>query len=71
MLFRSLELKGVAKIVLGPGATGTASLQLPVSELAFPGADLKPALETGEVEIFAGPCADPARLLSSRVMVRG
>ena len=67
----ALELKGVAKIVLGPGATGTASLQLPVSELAFPGADLKPALETGEVEIFAGPCADPARLLSSRVMVRG
>jgi beta-glucosidase len=66
----TLELKGVTKIVLEPGATGTARFALPAGELSFLGVDLEPTLEAGEVEIRVGPCADPAQLLSSRVMLR-
>jgi beta-glucosidase len=65
-----LELKGFTKIRLDPGATGTARLRLPVAELRFLGLDLEPVLEPGEIEIRVGPCADPARLLSSRVLLR-
>ena len=35
----TLELKGVTKIVLQPGETGTARLQLPATELRFLGVD--------------------------------
>jgi beta-glucosidase len=66
----TLELKGVTKIVLEPGATGTARFALPASELGFLGVDLEPTLEAGEIEIRVGPCADPVQLLSSRVMLR-
>jgi beta-glucosidase len=62
-----LELKGVTKIVLNPGATGTARLQVPAAELRFLGLDLRPVFEAGEVEILVGPCADPAQLISSRL----
>ena len=65
-----LELKGVAKIVLEPGETGTARLQLAAADLRFPGLDLKPVFEPGEVEILVGPCADPARLVASRLTLR-
>jgi len=65
-----LELKGVTKIVLEPGETGTARLQLPVTELRFLGADFEPVLEPGEIEVRVGPCADLAQLLSARLMVR-
>ncbi len=64
-----LELKGVAKIALEPGETGTVRLQLPASELRFLGVDLAPVLEPGEFEVRVGPCADPALLLSSRLML--
>ena len=37
----TLELKGVTKIALQPGATGTARLQLPATELRFLGVDLR------------------------------
>ena len=66
----TLELKGVTKIVLQPGETGTARLQLPATELRFLGADLEPVFEPGEIEIRVGPCADPAQLISSRLMLR-
>jgi beta-glucosidase len=62
-----LELKGVTKILLSPGATGTARLRLPATELRFLGVDLHPVFEPGEVEILVGPCADPQQLVSSRV----
>jgi beta-glucosidase len=65
-----LELKGVTKIVLQPGEIGTARLQLPATELRFLGLDLRPVLEPGEIEILVGPCADPAQLISSRLMLR-
>jgi beta-glucosidase len=65
-----LELKGVTKIALRPGEIGTARLQLPATELRFLGIDLRPVFEPGEIEILVGPCADPAQLISSRLMLR-
>jgi beta-glucosidase len=65
-----LELKGVTKIALQPAETGTARLQLPVTELRFFGLDLRLVLEPGEIEILVGPYADPARLVSSRLTIR-
>jgi len=66
----TLELKGVTKISLLPGETGTARLRLPASDLRFLGLDLEPVHEPGEIEIHVGPCADLGQLVSSRVMVR-
>jgi beta-glucosidase len=65
-----LELKGVTKIVLRPGETGTARLNLPATELRFLGLDLRPVFEPGEIEILIGPHADRAQLMSSRVVLR-
>jgi beta-glucosidase len=65
-----LELRGVGKIVLQPGETGTVRLQLPAAELSFPGIDLKPVFEPGEVEILVGPCADRTKLLATVVRLR-
>jgi beta-glucosidase len=62
-----LELKGFGKISLEPGESGTVVLRLPHSELRFPGLDLRPVLESGEIEILVGPCADRARLLVTTV----
>ncbi|HET7608999.1 MAG TPA: glycoside hydrolase family 3 C-terminal domain-containing protein, partial [Gammaproteobacteria bacterium] len=66
----TLELKGVAKLSLRPGETGTARFELPATELAFLGVDFEPVLEPGEIEIHVGGSADPAELASSRVMLR-
>ena len=66
----TLELKGVTKICVDPGATGTARLKLAATELRFLGLDLEPVFEPGEIEIRVGPCADPAQLLSARLMLR-
>ncbi|SEQ49068.1 beta-glucosidase [Solimonas aquatica] len=60
-----LELKGYAKLALQPGERGSVTLRLPMTELRFLGADLKPVHEPGEVEILAGPCADRAQLLQA------
>ena len=66
----TLELKGVEKISLQPGETGTVCLQLPATELGFLDADFARVLEPGEIEIRVGGSADPAQLVSSRVMLR-
>lgn len=66
----TLELKGVAKISLQPGETGTVRLELPVTALAFLGVDFAPVLEPGEIEIHVGGSADSAQLVSSRVTLR-
>ena len=66
----TLELKGVTKIALQPGETGTARLQLPAAELRFLGVDLRPVFEPGEIEILVGPHADRAQLISSLLMLR-
>ena len=64
-----LELKGFEKIALEPGAEGAVQFSLPGSALRFPGKDLKPVFEPGEVEILVGPSAEQARLLSARLML--
>ena len=66
----TLELKGVTKIEVAPGATVTARLRLPAAELKFLGRDLEPVLELGEFEARVGPCADAAQLLSARFTLR-
>jgi beta-glucosidase len=64
-----LELRGVAKLALGPGATATARLVLAVDDLAYLGPDLLPRLDAGEILILTGPSADPARLLQASLRV--
>jgi beta-glucosidase len=64
-----LELQGVGKITLDPGARGTLILYLPVAELRSLGPDLEPALEPGAVEILVGPSADRASLLGARLEI--
>jgi beta-glucosidase len=65
----TLELHGVGKITLDPGARGTLTLHLPAAELRSLGLDLEPALEPGVVEILVGPSADRAALLVGRLEV--
>ncbi|HEY6515015.1 MAG TPA: glycoside hydrolase family 3 N-terminal domain-containing protein [Steroidobacteraceae bacterium] len=64
-----LELHGVGKITLEPGARGTLLLQLPVGELRSLGLDLEPTLEPGVIEILVGQSADRASLLSARLQI--
>jgi beta-glucosidase len=64
-----LELKGFRKIALEPGRTGTVTLSLPATQLRFPGRDLLPVFEPGEVEIFVGPCADRSQLLETSIQL--
>jgi beta-glucosidase len=62
-----LELKGLAKINLRPGESGTVTLSLRAADLRFLGLDLEPVFEPGEVEILVGPCADRSRLLAATI----
>ena len=64
-----LELKGFGKIELRPGESGTVTLYLPVPELRFLGADLRPVFEAGEIEILVGPCADRSQLLVQSIQL--
>jgi beta-glucosidase len=66
----TLELKGVTKIALQAGETGTARFELPATELRFLDLALEPKFEPGEIEIRVGPCADPALLISSRIVLQ-
>jgi beta-glucosidase len=65
----ALELKGVGKIRLPPGATGTLTLSLAAAELRFLGVDLEPVFEPGEVEILVGPWADRSKLLAATIQL--
>lgn len=62
-----LELRGYAKLPLAPGAAGSVTLELPAAALRYPGPDLRPLFEPGEVEILVGPSADPAGLLRQTI----
>jgi beta-glucosidase len=62
-----LELKGVAKLALAPGAQGTVRLELGAEDLAFLGPDLLPRVEPGVFEIHVGPSADRRSLLTTTV----
>ena len=65
----TLELHAFGKITLDPGARATLTLRLPLAQLSSLGPDLEPALESGTVEILAGPSADLASLLTVRLQV--
>jgi beta-glucosidase len=62
-----LELRGVVKIALDPGARGNARFTLETSDLAFLGTDLAPRLEPGAFEIHVGPSAARQELLGTTV----
>lgn len=62
-----LELKGFAKLRLMPGEAGRVLLELPAAELRHLGPDLQPIFEAGEVEVLAGPSAEPTGLLRQTV----
>lgn len=57
-----LDLKGFAKIALKPGARGTVRFELSAEALVFPDAEMRPAFEPGEIDVFVGPSADPTQL---------
>jgi beta-glucosidase len=65
-----LELRAFGKIRLQPGETGTLSLSVAAAALRFPGLDLTPVFEAGEIEVLAGPCADRAQLMSATIRLR-
>jgi beta-glucosidase len=62
-----LELKGMAKITLAPGARGSVRLKLTTDDLSFIGTDLEPKLEPGTFEIFVGPSAKKEDLLQTTI----
>jgi beta-glucosidase len=62
-----LELKNFGQISLRPGESAVVTLTLAAKDLMFPGLDLEPLYEPGDVEILVGPSADPSRMLSATV----
>jgi beta-glucosidase len=48
------ELKGFKRVTLNPGESTQVSFELPVSELAFYGLDLKKKVEAGDFMLFVG-----------------
>jgi len=62
-----LELKGFDRIALMPGESGIVTFTLPAQALKFPGLDLAPRYEPGEIEILAGPSAERSRMLAVTV----
>lgn len=64
-----LELKGMAKAAPAPGQKQVLSLTLAAEALQFPGLDLKPVLEAGEIEILVGTKAERSELLSATIQV--
>ena len=65
-----LELHGVGKITLDPGARDTLTLHLPIAQLRALGPDLEPLLEPGPGEVLVGPSAHRGSLLAGRLEVR-
>ena len=66
-----MELRGITKMTLAPGASGTVRFDLPVRSLAFPGGDLGPEVEAGEFELMVGSSAEPSALVRTRIRVSG
>lgn len=65
-----LELRGMAKIALAPGESGTVRFELSAADLAFPDEAGNPLLEAGAIEVLAGPRADRGALLQGVLEVR-
>jgi beta-glucosidase len=66
----SLELRRFARVELAPGARRTVRFELGPADFAFPGADLEPVSEPGDIEVHVGFSADPAQLRSTRFRLR-
>ncbi|MCW2309045.1 glycoside hydrolase family 3 N-terminal domain-containing protein [Rhodobium gokarnense] len=62
-----LELKDFARIELAPGETHAVTFWLDRDAFAYPGADLKPLVEPGDVILHVGFSADPAALKSATI----
>jgi beta-glucosidase len=62
-----LELKGMARIRLEPGASGAVRFELSSDDLSFLDEEGRPHLEPGLIEIFVGPSADRALLKACRI----
>lgn len=52
------ELKGFERVTLSPGESTTVTFRLPVSELAFYGADMKKDVEAGDFTLWIGGDSD-------------
>ncbi len=55
------ELKGFQRITLAPGAQQTVTFTLRGADLSYPGADLKPMLEPGMIEVMVGSSSEDIR----------
>jgi beta-glucosidase len=64
-----MELRGIAKMTLAPGASGVVRFDLSVKSLAFPGRDLGPEVAPGEFELMVGSSAEPSALVRMRIRV--
>ncbi len=65
-------LKGFARVSLGPGQTGTVTIELPVSELAYYNRDAGEwQVEETEYIVYAGPSSRDQELLSEGFEVKG
>ena len=65
-----LELKGVAKVTLAPGAAGMARFELGCEDLSFPDETGTMVLEPGTIEILVGPRAERNALLAGAIELR-
>jgi beta-glucosidase len=64
-----LELKGMAKLRLAPGASGAVRFTLSADDVAFPDEAGRPVLEPGVIEVLVGPRAERGALLSASLQV--
>ncbi|TAM09379.1 MAG: beta-glucosidase [Nevskiaceae bacterium] len=65
-----LELKGAATVELEPGETRTVEIRVDAEALCFPGLDLRPTWEAGDVDVWLGPCADRMKLLKTTIQLQ-
>jgi beta-glucosidase len=65
-----LELKGMAKIRLAPGASGTVGFTVSCRDICFPDDAGHPVFEAGTIELLVGPKADHATLLKTTIEVQ-
>jgi beta-glucosidase len=56
------ELKSFKRISLAAGATTTLTFLLPAKDFAYPGADMKPLLESGIINVMVGSSSEDIRL---------
>lgn len=52
------ELKGFERVTLAPGESATVTFNLPVSDLAFYGADMTKKVEAGDFTLWIGGDSD-------------